>query len=50
MYVEWWITSYSPPNCGYSFPSWWKQCGQAVTTVRTPYLASVSTLSFASIW
>lgn len=27
----WWMTSYSPPSCGYSFAIVLKQCGQVAT-------------------
>ncbi len=47
---EWWMTSYFPPNCGYSFFSVLKQCGHAVTIFFTPRAFSVSTFAFAIVW
>src|SRR2546426_311886 len=44
------MTSYFPPNCGYSFLSVLKQCGHAVTIFFTSYLFSVSTFAVAIAW
>ena len=45
--VEWWTTRNEPPSCPYSLPIVLKQCGQAVTIVRSPIAVAVQRLDGA---
>lgn len=60
----WWMTSYSPPSCGYSFAMVLKQCGQVATIFFDAFdflvesssssspnaMFSIATFSWPSCW
>ncbi len=50
MSCVWWMTSNSPPSCGYSFLIVLKQCGQVAMTLRTSNSFIVSMLARALSW